>query len=603
MNTLTPIFAEQIRALKQKREADAAAKGHARRAAKAQHPALITGGTSPIEKYNAANRLADLLAKYEYEQAASGGNWRSRYQQSGSYATRVFVDDAGSEHWVSLSQSDAEAGLGVQSANGSRFGDAFDLYTHYEHAGDRNAALAARGKEEAMRRQAQRDENAEIGAGPNAIPLAEILSSDQIRDRFVFILDGSQAADLTNPKRILALPEFRNALAGSKHPIPGTNGSTKLVTATQFWLESPERKQADTITFHAGASLMTRCPNGRQALNIWRPQVRSNVPEIWESYAKSFVDHVTLLWGEDADAFFDWLAHIEQKPGELPHFGWLHISRLHGTGRNWVASVLARLWSGNVAASLDLAGLLEGTFNDRLSQCLLAIVDEVNEGGSQKYKTANRLRQLVTPEVREINPKYGRRRVEHNAARWLILSNHTGALPLDEHDRRFWVVRHEGEPRDAAYYGRLYHLLRDPDFIGSVAEFLRQRDISGFNPGQRPPMNDAKTALVEFSQSEEDAVCKALATHWPVDLITAAELKRKLPIGSDLTKPCVRYAMDRAGIRKCLKKVRHGGSSQTIYALRNYDKWTGCNADQVRGEINRASSDEKDAAIEVDEGG
>ena len=347
---------------------------------------------------------------------------------------------------------------------------------------------------------------------------------------------------------------------------------------------------------------MTRCPNGRSALNIWRPQVRGAVPENWEWLAAKFEAHLAHLWGADADAFLDWLAHIEQKPGELPHFGWLHISRLHGTGRNWVASVLARLWTGNVAASLDLAGLLEGNFNDRLSQCLLAIVDEVNEGGSQKYKTANRLRQLVTPEVREINPKYGRRRVEHNAARWLILSNHTGALPLDEHDRRFWVVRHQGEPMDAAYYVRLYALLHDPAFIASVGEFLRQRDISGFNPGQRPPMNDAKIALVEFSQSEEDAVCKAIVSHWPVDLITAHELNRKLPFGSDVTKPVVRHAMDRAGIRRLPKKVRHGGAPQVIYALRSHDKWTKSDADQVRAEIDRLSKNEKDAAMELDGG-
>jgi hypothetical protein len=600
VNALTPLFAQAIDALRQDRAAEAAKKDAARIEATARRPVVTAAGGSPIETYNAAHRIPDLLVKYGYDGSPNGQDWRSQQQQSGSYATRVYVRDDGSEEFVTLSESDAAAGIGVKTASGARRGDAFDLYAFYEHGGNRNAALMAwqmqRAKLEAERRQAQREVNAEIGAGPQAIPLTQILPVAEMLESFAFIRDGSQVADVHCPRTVLNLSDFRNALAGSKHQVDRADGGSRAVPAVQVWLESPERMQADTLTFQAGAGLMTRCPSGRQALNIWRPHDRGDVPDNCWLHAHVFVNHVANLWGADADVFLDWLAHIQQKPGELPHFGWLHISRLHGTGRNWVASVLARLWTGNVAASLDLAGLLDGNFNDRLSQCLLAIVDEVNEGGSQKYKTANKLRQLVTPEVREINPKYGRRRMEHNAARWLIFSNHTGALPLDEHDRRFWVVSHEGAPKEAYYYVGLYGLLHDAGFIASVGEFLRQRDISGFNPGQRPPMNAAKTALVEFSQSAEDAACTALVTRWPVALITNSELNQLLPIGSDVSKPAVRHAMDRCGIKK-VKSVRCGGKPQIIYAVRNHASWKGSDADHIRAEIDRASTAEKTSAM------
>lgn len=604
MNALTPLFEQAIADLRKKREADAVAKEEARLAAASRRPIASASGSGPIEKYNAANRIEDLLLKYGYNSASNGHSWQSPLQQSGSFATRVFHNDDGIEHWVSQSQSDAEAGLGAQSATGARFGDAFDLYVFFEHNGDRNAALLAWQAEEAKRRQAQREENAQIGGGADVVPLTEILSVDQMLDRFVFIRDGSQVADLDSPLAVLSWGDFANAFAGSKHQVATANGATKPIAATKVWLENPERKQADTLTFHAGAGIMTRCPNGRPALNIWRPRGRAQTPDNWEWRASYFVEHVARLWGADADSFLDWLAHVEQKPGELPHFGWLHISPFHGTGRNWIASVLARLWAGNVAASLDLVGLLEGSFNDRLSRCLLGIVDEVNEGGAQKYRTANRLRQMVTPEVREINPKYGRKRVEHNAARWLIFSNHTGALPLDEKDRRFWVVSHEAQPRETSYYVKLYGLLRNPAFIASVREFLLQRDISHFDPGQRPPMNDAKEALVEFSRSEDDVACRALVTCWPVDLLTKSEMNTELPPGSDVTNPAVRNAMDRAGIRKIRdRKVRFGAVTETIYMLRNYRKWIEANAEQIRVEINRASKSEKAAAMEGDDDG
>lgn len=598
MNALTPIFQKAIADLRQKREADTAEKEQARSAAVARRPVVTCNGSSPIERFNAANQIEDLMVEYGYESGSNGIDWRSPLQQSGSYASRVYARDDGSEEFITLSGSDADAGLGIETASGARRGDAFDLFVYYKHKGDRAAALSAWKEEEAARRKAQREENAQIGSGPETVPLTGTFSVDQLLNDKVFILDGSQVADLNCPLSVYNWGDVKNALAGSKHQVANANGTTKLVAASQVWLESPDRKKADTITFHAGAGLITNCPSGRQALNIWRPRPDGDVPDNWRWFASYFLDHVVHLWSADAEPFLDWLAHIEQKPGELPHFGWLHVSRLHGTGRNWVASVLTRLWCGNVAASLDLTGLLEGNFNDRLSRCLLGIVDEINEGGAQKYRAANRLRQLVTPEVREINPKYGRKRMEHNAARWLIFSNHTGALPLDENDRRFWVVSHDSQPKGASYYVRLYRLLKNPAFVPSVRELLRRRDISGFNPGQRPPMNDAKTALVEFNQSEEDAICNAIVGRWPVDLITKSELELQLPVGSKVVFPATRYSMDRSGIRKLQKKVRHKTKPETIYAVRNHPIWNAANADQIRDEIDSVTSDDKVLALE-----
>ena len=601
MNAPSPLLAQQIATLRKKREAQDAAMEEARSAAVARRPEITNTGASPIERFNAAYRIEDLMMEYGYVPAPNGLNWQSPLQQSGSYASRVFLGDDDSEYFITLSESDAAAGLGVKTSSGARRGDAFELYMFFKHNGNFGAAMLAWEAEEAARRKAQREENAQIGSGPETVPLTGTSSVEQLLNDKVFILDGSQVADLNCPLSVYNWGDVKNALAGSKHQVANANGTTKLVAASQVWLESPDRKQAETLTFHAGAELITKCPSGRQALNIWRPRECVEVPDNWEWFASYFLDHVAHLWDADAEPFLDWLAHIEQKPGELPHFGWLHVSRSHGTGRNWVASVLTRLWCGNVAASLDLTGLLEGNFNDRLSRCLLGIVDEVNEGGAQKYRVANRLRQLVTPEVREINPKFGRKRMEHNAARWLIFSNHTGALPLDEHDRRFWVVRHESQPKGAAYYVRLYRLLNNLAFIASVRELLLRRDISGFNPGQRPPMNDAKTALVEFSQSEEDAICKSLVSNWPVDLMTATEMNGKLPGYKALQSSATRYAMDRVGIRKLNKKIRHTGALEGVYAIRNHPKWNSASTDAVRGEIDRATKDEKASAMGGDE--
>lgn len=601
MNALTPIFAQQIEAHRQRREADDLAKQAICNDVTIRRPVITVHGESAIEVYNRGNNMKDLLIQYGYDPHPNGKDWQSRHQKSGSHATRIFEGEDGRQRFVSLSESDVEAGLGVKAQGGGCYGDSFDLFVHHEHNGNRGAAIGAvrdaQADAEAQRRREQREANKTIGSGSDQIPKTETITLAMSIKRYVFIRDGSQVADVESPQSVLSLADFRNAVAGSKHQISSPDGATRAQPVHKAWLENPDRLEADVLTFQAGAKIMTTSPDGRQALNLWRPRLLQNPPPLWEVWSYHFVAHIRWLFGGQGEAFLDWLAHIEQRPGELPHFGWIHISRIHGKGRNWISGVLARVWAGHVAASLDLIGVLESGFNNRLSRCMLAIIDEINEGGNQSYRHAQTLRQLVTAEVREINPKFGRRHVEYNATRWLFFSNHTGAIPLSEDDRRFWVVSHEGPAKGGGYYTRLYSRLGDPEFIASVAHFLRVRDISNFKPGQRPPTTEAKAELIALTQSEDDAICKELVARWPVDVITAAELNKHLTGYDGLRRPAVRHAMDRAGIRR-LRKVRTTHRPELIYSLRDHEAWKERGPDDLRSELDRVPEQEKLSALD-----
>lgn len=121
-----------------RRIAAAEAEIKAARARKAaQRP---TAAGSVIEAFNRANNVEDRLLGYGYVQ--SGNDFRSPYQASGSFATRLFGD-----RWISLSASDVAAGVGRASADGHCSGDAFDLFAHYEHGGDATAAVRAYAEE------------------------------------------------------------------------------------------------------------------------------------------------------------------------------------------------------------------------------------------------------------------------------------------------------------------------------------------------------------------------------------------------------------------------------------------------------------------------
>lgn len=446
--------------------------------------------------------------------------------------------------------------------------------------------------DEAARRREQIEESMRMGEGSDEIPNAGTVALEEMLIRFIFVQDGQQVVDLQRPRYVAALADWKAALRASTttREVKGQfnyDGTPKLKTyeTTALWERSPERQQVFAVTFKASGKLLIRDPKGAEAVNIWTPHDWSVTP----GDASLFCEHVEYLFRNEAGRFLDWLAHIEQRPGELPHFGWIHISDKHGTGRNWLASVIARLWPGYAAINFDLSGTLRTGFNDRLSCKLIAVVDEIQEGGSNaKWDNAETMKRIVTEEYRTINQKYGRIREEFNACRWLIFSNHISALPLDEHDRRFNVVRNEEQPRAPEYYASLYAALKDGAFIAGVAYLLQTRDLSGFNPGAHAVMSEAKEAVVAASRSEADEILNDLVKRWHVDVIltsTLGELITGLPNGK-ITRTHM-HALERRGIKRYESKVRIGESPVRVSILRNFPRWKDADAGQIRTELER----------------
>lgn len=111
------------------------------KAVQTQKPAqksAFSGGTSTIKLFNEMHDLVDLLLRYGYLRDGQSDHFRSPLQTTQSFATRIYPETG---RWVSFSGSDAAAGLG-QGKDGYIWGDAFDLYVHFEHNGNTQKAVA-----------------------------------------------------------------------------------------------------------------------------------------------------------------------------------------------------------------------------------------------------------------------------------------------------------------------------------------------------------------------------------------------------------------------------------------------------------------------------
>ena len=456
-----------------------------------------------------------------------------------------------------------------------------------------------------LARQYERARERNLAAAEEPTDETKIWSLETMLRDCVLIEDGSQVADTTRPGHVLSPSDFKVSTAASTFlaqvPVRGGGERTIRKKVSAEWLVNPARRTVATQTFRAGAGIVTSAPDGRSALNSWRGLRIITPPGDWEDRAQPFIRHVNWLFGAESGLFLDWIAHTAQRPGELPSIAWIHIAPRTGMGRNLISSVLGRIFVGYAALSYNLGASLKSGFNGLLAGKLLAVVDEIDEGASgRKYQLQQDLKQLVTEETRTINPKFGRQHVEWNACRWLIFSNSEVAIPLEDADRRFVVVRCDDDPRPEAYYWELYRLRDDPAFIASVAEYLQQRDISSFKPGMRAPLTAAKAGLLERVRSEGEQAAFDIVERWPVDVITSAEIDTAM--GEERPRGAAkRYSLERAGfmVLRSWKEQAEGSWRQkiTAYAVRNSADWKGADITALRAEIARADSAAKEAAL------
>ena len=291
-----------------------------------------------------------------------------------------------------------------------------------------------------------------------------------------------------------------------------------------------------------------------------------------------FLDHVDYLVPEhdERERFLDWLAHIEQFPGVLPHTHYLMVTPQTGIGRNWLASLLARVWSGATRLGFDLVGAMQSGFNGALSRRLLVIVDELKaaDTGYGAAQHAQALKAMLTTEHRSINPKFGRQHIEFNCARWLMLSQHYDALPLERADRRVIVITNPMERRPSDYYSRLYALLDNTGFVNGVANWLAVRNLAGFNPSEPAPMSASKTKAIEACIGDVEQALIDLRNGTDAIVMTSAAITQYLH-DCGLRPPSGRAmsaAYAAAGVASCDRMVTLEGKKQRVVALRNVEE-------------------------------
>lgn len=198
----------------------------------------------------------------------------------------------------------------------------------------------------------------------------------------------------------------------------------------------------------------------------------------------------------------DWLAHMLQKPYELPRVA-LVVTGEKGVGKDtlfdfFMEYVVGSLFSTNF---IDTKSYFEKHNCDRMHK-LLVKLEEAD--AKTCWENANALKGRITSETDKFNPKGEKPVVAENIARIVMTTN--GACPVDlkDKERRFVLLNCSSEMRgNSEFWHKIRKTLFNKEAGRFIADCLLERPLTGLDFNTLP-QNDYQEIVIEARVSVEE---------------------------------------------------------------------------------------------------
>jgi hypothetical protein len=233
--------------------------------------------------------------------------------------------------------------------------------------------------------------------------------------------------------------------------------------------------------------------------------------EGYANLAQPWIDHLYRVYPAEGWHIERWLAHRIQFPGDKCNHA-LVLGGMQGIGKDTIIEpVKAGVgpWNWQDVAPAQMLGRFNGWAK--------AVVVRVNEardlGDVDRFAFYDHSKTYIAapPDVIRVDEKNLREHYVANVMGVIITTNHkTDGLYLPADDRRHFVAWSEARREDFGpdYWTRLYEWYAHSDGlpnggIGHVVAYLRELDLTGFDPKAPPPKTAAFWAVVQAGESPE----------------------------------------------------------------------------------------------------
>ncbi len=291
--------------------------------------------------------------------------------------------------------------------------------------------------------------------------------------------------------------------------------------------------------------------------------------------------HFELLFPDEFErnTFLDYLAYTVQYPKEKITWGVL-IQGVDGAGKTWFTTMMASVLGGQNVRGVNADALTE-KYTKWAEGHRMVFFEEIRLQGHNRFEILDKLRPFVSNETVNVRRMQTDLYEIPNVTNYVMFTNYLDALPINENDRRYFILRTEFqtkthlvefERKHPTYFTDLFNMVA---FEGAALRWwLLNREISdGFRAKGRAPETDARALMIDESEASDDldTVRDAIASgENPMvcnEIVSVKALRDMLPELSMLDRRKLGQLLFRAGFAKLgqFRLEGRGGEKDTWY--------------------------------------
>jgi hypothetical protein len=220
--------------------------------------------------------------------------------------------------------------------------------------------------------------------------------------------------------------------------------------------------------------------------------------------------HVKFICTTDkhADIFLQWLAHCVQFPGKQILWSPV-IQSIQGVGKSFFGELLRSCLGDRNVGTVSPTQVVSD-FNGWATNVSVNVLEELRVKGHNRYDAVNSLKPLVTDRMIQINDKGVKQYMTYNTTNYICFTNYKDAIPLDQDDRRWWVIfvpiesleempNYVGESV-SSYFPKLFGAVRKygPEIRKWLLEYKLTEEFLSI---KQAPMTDYKLGMIATEEA------------------------------------------------------------------------------------------------------
>lgn len=276
-----------------------------------------------------------------------------------------------------------------------------------------------------------------------------------------------------------------------KHP---KTGEPQYQPLGAWWLNNSHRRQFESIVFAPGREI----PN---CYNLWRGFSVEAKPG---NKHETFLNLIKTVHCGGVERYYDylikWMARAVQHPDTQGETCVVFRGE-PGTGKGTVATEFGNLWGRHFLQISDPKHLV-GSFNAHLRDAVVVFADEAFYAGDKKHESI--LKTLVTEDLLAIEGKGRDMETSRNYVHLMMASNQAWVVPVDAHDRRYFVLDVLDTMRGNRSFWNQLHKEMNEGGRENLLHYLLTLDISDYDVRDIPQTEGLrKQKELSFSPDEE----------------------------------------------------------------------------------------------------